>query len=99
MPAHWFMTLSVAAGSVELARLPCQQPSSKLDATGHSVSTKVETYQSGSWRRADFRADHGVSTKVDTYQSGAWRYQSARRPMLPSITRRSSLRLPPTSRV
>ncbi len=44
-----------------------------------------------------------VPTKVGTCQSGSAiytrRYQSARRPMLPSMTRRFSLRSPPSSRV
>ncbi len=44
-----------------------------------------------------------VPTKVGTYQSGSdictGRYQSARRPMLPSMMRRFSLRSPPSSRV
>ncbi|WP_414616641.1 hypothetical protein, partial [Stenotrophomonas muris] len=60
--------------------------------------TKVGTYQSSVMARVRF-----VPTKVGTCQSGSAiytrRYQSARRPMLPSMTRRFSLRSPPSSRV
>ena len=62
------------------------------------VPTKVGTCQSSVMAPVGF-----VPTKVGTYQSGSAiytrRYQSARRPMLPSMTRRFSLRSPPSSRV
>jgi len=62
------------------------------------VPTKVGTYLSNVMAPVGF-----VPTKVGTCQSRSdictGRYQSARRPMLPSMMRRFSLRSPPSSRV
>ena len=71
---------------------------SNVMASAGFVPTKVGTYQSRSWRRkapcrprsTPTRAGHDICTA---------RYQSARRPMLPSMMRRFSLRSPPSSRV
>ncbi|MFT4408231.1 hypothetical protein ACLMOV_01185 [Stenotrophomonas muris] len=62
------------------------------------VPTKVGTCQSYVMAPVG-----SAPTKVGTYQSGSdictGRYQSARRPMLPSMMQRFSLRSPPSSRV
>jgi len=71
---------------------------SSVMAPAGFVPTKIGTYLSNVMAPVGF-----VPTKVGTYQSGSdictGRYQSARRPMLPSMMRRFSLRSPPSSRV
>ena len=62
------------------------------------VPTKVGTYQSNVMAPLDLCLPRSTPTRTghDTHTA---RYQSARRPMLPSMMRRFSLRSPPSSRV
>ncbi len=62
------------------------------------VPTKVGTYQSNVVAPLDLCRPRSTPTRAG-HDIRTARYQSARRPMLPSMTRRFSLRSPPSSRV
>ncbi|UID79634.1 hypothetical protein J3U96_04420 [Stenotrophomonas maltophilia] len=71
---------------------------SNVTASAGFVPTKVGTYQSRSWQRRESCRPRSTPTRT-SHDIRTARYQSARRPMLPSMMRRFSLRSPPSSRV